>query len=395
MRIRIANILSQMGGLSLTRRQFLMHIIQLFLSMPGRITCLSLSRYGAYDEKTYRRQFEQSFDWFAFNTHAVRQATSSHRMIASDASFVPKSGTRTPHLGQFWNGCASRKERGIELHELAVVDIDRHTALHLEARHTPATLPDEMTRYRWYLQHIIERHHELEALASYLVYDGAAANTPFIDGLREQTTLHLVSHLRSDANLRYLHDGPRRGMTGRPKTYAGNMDCQHPDMTHVSAWYDTEEVDVFTALVNSPSLKRNIRIAYVRHKQTSRYVILFSTDIELSGELIDRYYSARFQIEFLFRDAKQYTGLTHCQARSQNKISFHWNTSLTAVSLARLDWYADATHLGQPCSIADYKTLSFNRLYLERFCDKFGLDRTCKKISDVYHDLLHFGRKVA
>ncbi len=39
------------------------------------------------------------------------------------------------------------------------------------------------------------------------------------------------------------------------------------------------------------------------------HVILFSTDLELSYEKIMDYYALRFQIEFNFRDAKQYWGL--------------------------------------------------------------------------------------
>jgi IS4 transposase len=45
--------------------------------------------------------------------------------------------------------------------------------------------------------------------------------------------------------------------------------------------------------------------------------VLFSTDTELDALTLYRYYKARFQIEFLFRDAKQFTGLNDCQARSE------------------------------------------------------------------------------
>ena len=34
------------------------------------------------------------------------------------------------------------------------------------------------------------------------------------------------------------------------------------------------------------------------------------------------------KMEFLFRDAKQFTGLQHCQARSESKLNFHFNASL-------------------------------------------------------------------
>ena len=39
------------------------------------------------------------------------------------------------------------------------------------------------------------------------------------------------------------------------------------------------------------------------------HIILFSTDLELSSDKLIDYYSLRFQIEFNFRDAKQFWGL--------------------------------------------------------------------------------------
>ena len=41
----------------------------------------------------------------------------------------------------------------------------------------------------------------------------------------------------------------------------------------------------------------------------SAHVVLFSSDLELAWEQLLDYYSLRFQIEFNFRDAKQYWGL--------------------------------------------------------------------------------------
>ena len=43
--------------------------------------------------------------------------------------------------------------------------------------------------------------------------------------------------------------------------------------------------------------------------QAQAHVILFSTDLELSYDKLIKFYSLRFQIEFNFRDAKQYWGL--------------------------------------------------------------------------------------
>ena len=43
--------------------------------------------------------------------------------------------------------------------------------------------------------------------------------------------------------------------------------------------------------------------------QARAHVILFSTDLDLAWEQLIDYYSLRFQIEFNFRDAKQFWGL--------------------------------------------------------------------------------------
>ena len=43
--------------------------------------------------------------------------------------------------------------------------------------------------------------------------------------------------------------------------------------------------------------------------QVQAHIILFSTDLKLSHEKIYDFYTLRFQIEFNFRDAKQYWGL--------------------------------------------------------------------------------------
>ncbi len=51
--------------------------------------------------------------------------------------------------------------------------------------------------------------------------------------------------------------------------------------------------------------------------------MLASTDVELDARLITKYYQLRFQIEFIFRDAKQFMGLNDSQARDENKLDYH------------------------------------------------------------------------
>jgi hypothetical protein len=49
----------------------------------------------------------------------------------------------------------------------------------------------------------------------------------------------------------------------------------------------------------------------------------------MSGKKIWGIYINRFQIEFLFRDAKGHLGLEHCQSRQENALDFHFNHVLT------------------------------------------------------------------
>jgi len=48
-------------------------------------------------------------------------------------------------------------------------------------------------------------------------------------------------------------------------------------------------------------------------------------------------YSQRWGIEFLFRDAKQFTGLCNAQTRDAQRLDFHFNASLTALNLAKYE----------------------------------------------------------
>lgn len=390
----ITDISNKIKGLSRIRGKFLIHILVLYISLRGRLNFMNMSRIGRYSEKSLRLHFEQPFDFFTFNKLLTEHICSDHRIIAGDCSFIPKSGKKTPHIGMFWNGCASDTERGPEISTLAVVDIERNTALHLETLQTPAVLKDGETRIDFCLRQVTEKNSQLRELSCYIVFDGAYAKKKFADGIA-QTDLHLISRLRKDADLRYIYNGPRRPGKGRPKTFDGKVDLNNIDKSRFALCYEDDETAVYSAVVNSRSLKRNIGAAYIENRKTGGFAVLFSTDTELGGLMIYRYYKARFQTEFLFRDAKQHTGLNHCQARSENKLYFHFNTSLTAVSVAKAAYHMKDGDSDRPFSMSNVKTLCFNKLFLERFFEKSGIDQTCTKISEAYDELLNFGKIVA
>lgn len=104
------------------------------------------------------------------------------------------------------------------------------------------------------------------------------------------------------------------------------------------------------------------------------------------------YYKARFQIEFVFRDGKQFTGLADCQARDLTKLDFHFNSSLTALNLAK--WDAVQQHDSDSdfvFSMASYKRRALNHHLLERFIQQLDLEPTLIKSHPNYRNLYNYG----
>jgi len=111
----------------------------------------------------------------------------SDLISVQDASFIPKSGKQTFGLGHFFNGCANRTERGLEISTLAVVDVTRRCAFTLAVRQTPpghdkaATAQDkEETRIDFYKQQLREQRQRLPERIKYHCVDGYFAKKKYI-----------------------------------------------------------------------------------------------------------------------------------------------------------------------------------------------------------------------
>lgn len=305
---------------------------------------------------------------------------------------MPKSGKKTYGLDWFWNGCLSRAEKGLEISLVALIDLGAHSAYVLSAKQTPARSTTKLSRLELYLKHLQETRPYLPKGVTCGVCDGYYAKKPFVDGVRA-LNLQLISKLRIDANMRFLYQGAQKPR-GRRRRYGTKVRL---DDLNNFAYAGTlqNEVYLYTAVVHHASLKRVIRIVLLlnlSNPDKPRQVLLFTTDTELTAQEIVRRYSARFQIEFLIRDAKQFTGLADCQARNQNAIHFHVNASLTAVNLAKLE-ARQSTGMGSPFvfSLASLKHQAFNRHLLNLIIDKFNLEPTLIKSHPAYLDLCTYG----
>ena len=101
----------------------------------------------------------------------------------------------------------------------------------------------------------------------------------------------------------------------------------------------------------------------------------------------------RFQVEFLIRDAKQYTGLEDCQARDKQKLDTHFNIAMTVVSVAKAAYYLSVpAEQRDGFSMADIKMLHMNQLITKRIFSNLAVDMSCRKIKRIYNQCLNFGR---
>ena len=181
---------------------------------------------------------------------------------------------------------------------------------------------------------------------------------------------------------------------GAPRKYDGKVDFS--DVSRFTRLTDVEPgVELHTLVLWHRTWKRKIRLALLvnrREGKKTQHVLLFSTDLNLSAEKILKFYKLRFQIEFLFRDAKQFTGLSDCQARDELSLNFHFNTSFMALNLAKRE--ARLQHSGIDSfvfSMNNVKRRALNDHLLETFIDQLDLSPTLIKAHPNYQILRDYG----
>lgn len=336
----------------------------------------------------------------AFNKQLINQIATGDRVIALDPCYIPKAGKSTYGKGKYWSGCAKAAKWGLDICGFAVIDIVNNTALHLAAWQTPSAaelVEKELNLLTYYASLVTDNAKKFKEFSKFLIADAYFSKKPFVDAVLS-ADLHLISRLRGDSVLKYKYYGEKTGKKGRPKEYAGNVDPNNLDTAYFTLDCETEEVKIFSATVYSKAFKRDIKLAvaiFLKDKKEVARKLYFSTDLKQEETQIFSYYRSRFQIEFLYRDAKQYTGLTNCQARSKNKLDFHFNATLTAVNLAKHDWLTNKNGSQKPFSMADYKTLYNNTLMLERFLAVFAINPNTSKNQTIIRELLEYGKIAA
>jgi putative transposase len=386
------------------QRVFLESLIGLILAIPGRINYLNLARYSQRSERSYRHHFERGVAWVALNAELASELQKAERMgkrlvLAMDGSFISKAGKHTPGLGNFWDSKVGKARRGLEIHTAAVIDLEHRQAFALEAKRTPEIAQGVDSRVAHYAQHTLEVVNTLpitlQTQLLCVVVDGYYAKTSFVKPLRDHN-LQVVGKLRVDANLKYLYQGPKLKQRGRPKRFEGKVDFK--DFSRWQGVENTKTLTTYAAILYSVALQCEVKVLVICYAATKHrkayHEVFFSTDISMNALDIIACYRARFEIEFVFRDAKQFAGLEDCQSRSPEALAFHWNASLLTVNLARLQQrMASPNNDTFVFSMEDDKRRSFNHLLAHRIIDSLPGNLTFDYSYPFIQDALLLGIK--
>lgn len=396
-----AAILARMSDTNKWQRRFLNQLFHLWLGIRGRITFLNMSRQGDFTETTYHNQFHRGLNWLEFSSLLVAEHCLSERILVFDPSHLSKSGKHTPGVGYFWSGKSNRVEWGLEIGAFCAVDIVNHTAMHLVAEQTTAEKVEKAGgQMAHYCQLVEQNAAPLRQISRFLVVDSFFSRQPFV-GRIQAAGLEVITRLRKDAVLFYPFLGPKTGKQGRPPKYAGRVNLLDLDVQYFTPCASDEGGQLaFEARIWVKAWKAWAKVVIVQtrdeHGKITAVKTCASTLPTIPGADVWLYYKARFQAEFLFRDAKQHAGLEECQSRNEDKMHFHFNAALTAVSLAKAaHWLSLPIEKRGPFSMASIKTQYANERLLNRFFVVFGINPNDAKNQKALLELYKYGKIAA
>jgi len=352
------------------------------LVMTGRVTMLGLSRWAGKggSDRTVQRFFATGLPWAILFWVFFRQHVYSPAdvyLLVGDEVVVTKAGKTTHGLDRFFASLYSKPVPGLAFFTLSLVSVQARRAFPLRgeqvvrsaaekaaskakaaakkptsprAKRRPGrppgstnthkahvTLTPELLRIKAMLDALLQLIARVVPL-TYLVLDGHFGNHNALHMAR-QANLHLISKLRCDAALYFPYTGPYAGRGPRRK-YGHKVDYNDLPVQYLKE--TTVEGHIQTRLYQAHLLQKEfaqplnvVIIAKTNlHTQACAHVVLCSSDLDLAYASLVDYYGLRFQIEFNFRDAKQYWGLEDFMNVTPTGVTNAVNLSLFMVNVA-------------------------------------------------------------
>ena len=376
----LAPLQTNLSGISKTTLRQMNQIIIAMLSMTGRITMLGISRWagegGSY--RTIQRFYATVIPWAQVLWELFSQSLfrpGETYILAGDECVDSKAGKKTYGLDRFFSGLQQRVIPGLSFFVLSLVSVNQRHAYPVVMEQTvrsaeekaackvkkaiqkakasgpkrkpgrpkgsknkaktTTVLSPELQRIQKMLETLLVRMSSF-LRPTYLALDGHFGNYPAFFMVR-QCGLHLISKLRGDAALCFPWDGVgRRCKYGKRVDYA-NLPEKCLQSTVVKDGFQTCTYQAKLLHTDFPvALNVVILVKTNLATQAAGHVILFSSDLALSCELLVDYYALRFQIEFNFRDAKQFWGLEDFMNVNPTTVTNAANLSFFMVNLSQV-----------------------------------------------------------
>lgn len=355
-------------------------IVPAMLAMTGRVTMLGISRWtekgGSY--RTIQRFYNTSIVWLKVNWFFIRHHLLDRTdtiLIGADETVVTKSGQKSYGLDRFFSSLYGKAVPGLSFFSLSLISVKERTSYPVmmeqvikEKAEKPdkkakGNKPKKQARKRGrppgsknknrrevvlkpYLIHIQRMLKSLLSLTgldlklTYCVMDGAFGHNNALQ-MVQQCSLELISKLRGNAALYLPYDGPQK-KRGANKKYGDKLDYTHLPEQYLqeTTVIDGIQTDIYQMTLWHkllPDLLNVVIIVKTNLKSSARaHVVLFSSDLELAYATLIDYYRLRFQIEFNFRDAKQFWGLEDFMNVNQLPLYNAANLSMFMVNLSKL-----------------------------------------------------------
>jgi len=364
-----------------TLRQF-RRIACAMVVMTGRVTMLGLSRWagkgGSY--RTVQRFFSTVIPWATlfwvfFCQHVYRPG--DVYLLVGDEVVATKAGKHTHGLDRFFSSLYGKPVPGLAFFTVSLVSVQQRRSFPMRVEqvvrsaaekaaskakaaakkltapgatrrpgrpkgstnHHKATVTftPELVRIKAMLTALLQRITTVLSV-TYLVLDGHFGNHNALHMAR-QCALHLISKLRGDAALYLPYTGPYAGRGphrkyGRKVDY-DNIPAQYLKETTVEGHIQTR---LYQAHLLHKEFAQPLNVVIIAKTnlctQARAHVVLFSSDLDLAYAPLVDYYGLRFQIEFNFRDAKQYWGLEDFMNVTPTGVTNAANLSLFMVNVA-------------------------------------------------------------
>ena len=363
-----------------TLRQFC-HIVSAVLAMTGGVTMRNISRWttqgGSY--RTVQRFFNtlmpwQTLYWVFFQTHLFDP--DDVYLLAGDETVVSKIGHKTYGLSRFFSSTLGKAIPGLAFFAVSIISVKQRRSYPMcmeqvvrgEAVGTPekkvssvsktsetkrkpgrpkgskntnktqGVLNDTLKQLQSLLKTVLATIDGFIPIR-YFLLDGYFGNNQTLQMVSD-CGLHLISKLRRDAALyRFPPATPYQGR-GRPAIYGEKFNPKEIDRTYrvSSQTQGNITTEVYQIECRHKRFPDPLNVVCLRKTdaktQEKSHVLLFSSDLALAAETLIDYYSLRFQIEFNFRDAKQFWGLDDFMNIKEIPVNNAANLSMFMVNVS-------------------------------------------------------------